>query len=165
MRYLFLLRHANALAAKPDKKRALDEKGVNQARQLGIYLSKQPRINLIKLSDATRTEQTFEQLIKTLGYSPKSQGISSLYNATPDQILQELRKTDDNVNNLMIIGHNPGITMVAQLLNINMEAKWASLITENQPTAKVTIIKSEADSWQNFTKFNNQIIDVYWPEQ
>ena len=65
----------------------------------------------------------------------------------------------------MIIGHNPSIMMVAQLLNINIEAKWISSIFESHPAAKVTVIKSEADSWQSFTKFNNQIVDIYWPEQ
>jgi phosphohistidine phosphatase len=165
MRYLSLLRHANAPASKPDKKRILDEKGINQARQVGVYLSRQPQIDLIKLSDATRTKQTFNQLIKTLGYTPESQETLSLYNVTPEQILKEILETNDNVSNLMIIGHNPSIMMVAQLLNINIEAKWISSIFESHPAAKVTVIKSEADSWQSFTKFNNQIVDIYWPEQ
>lgn len=165
MRYLFLLRHANSPTAKTDKSRTLDEKGINQAQQVGTYLKDQPKLDLVKLSDSLRTEQTYKHLLKTLEYTPENQKTSNLYNVAPEQILREIQETNGDVNNLMIIGHNPSIMMVTQLLNINMEAKWLGKIFESQPAAKITIIKSEADSWKTLTKFNNRIIDIYWPEQ
>ncbi len=165
MRYLYLLRHANALAGRLDKERALDHSGIEQARSVGLHLNQYPKIELIKTSDSKRTIQTYEHLLKTLNYKPNEIVKSSnLYNANADNIIAEIENTDSEINSLLLIAHNPGIMLVTQKLNLEVPSNLMTKFLESQSPAKLVIIQSESYYWENLTKFNNKILDIFWPK-
>jgi phosphohistidine phosphatase len=165
MRYLYLLRHTHAVSNAPGQERMLDKKGITQAEELAEYIRKYPKIDLVKSSESMRTQQTYEYLFKALGYNTDNYKTFNLVNASNEKVLSEILDTKDHVNNLMILGHYPGILLVTQLLNVSMEATWEPLIFENTHLGNIVVIKSDADKWENFTNSNNQIVDIHWPKQ
>ena len=65
---LFLIRHAKAHPGEPDEARALAEKGVEQAKRLGVTLSLHPTPPAVVLtSPLLRARQTAEAISRATG--------------------------------------------------------------------------------------------------
>ncbi|MHB2264778.1 SixA phosphatase family protein [Aliihoeflea sp. PC F10.4] len=104
---LYLLRHAKAGWARPGQRdfdRPLEPVGIEDARRLGATMRKDGRLpDRIVSSSSVRTRQTLEAL--ALEDVP-TEYLDSLYEATPVQTLDIIRKQETN-GGLMIVGHNP----------------------------------------------------------
>lgn len=119
VRTLCLLRHAKA--EKPDLQdyqRHLTGEGRKQANRLGKYLHKQGvTLDLVLTSQAPRALETAQILCHHLQV-PDDQLIADrhLYGTTPSDWLEQVRAAPDKVHSMLIVGHNPEMSMLAQQL-------------------------------------------------
>ena len=118
---LLLVRHADSIAAEVGEKdieRELSPKGYQDATRLGHYLYEQQQdIDLMLVSTAQRAQRTAEILIEQMHYSDhKLQLSDDLYQASVRSMLELINQQPDSIDQLMIIGHNPTLTYLAEYL-------------------------------------------------
>ena len=121
MKRLTLMRHANAQWKDPqisDFDRPLNRRGTSEAEAMSRRLIELKLIPTVLLtSSARRAQQTADIVARELGMSARSmRSDESLYLAQVADILKVIQTIGPRIPHLMIIGHNPGITEVANLL-------------------------------------------------
>ena len=124
MKRLTLMRHGNAQWKDPqisDFDRPLNRRGHSEAEAMGRRLLELQLVPTILLtSNARRAIQTADIIARALGISARNvRRVEPLYLAPADDILQMIQSTGPRIPHLMIVGHNPGLSEVAQLLAPN----------------------------------------------
>jgi phosphohistidine phosphatase len=120
-RTLMLLRHAKAEQApgKLDHARELAPRGRRDAIAVGLWLgdaSPGVVLDLVLCSTSERTRQTLDGL-RAGGASVQEMRFDArIYNAGAASLLSVLREVPDSVNAVLMIGHGPGIPMLATAL-------------------------------------------------
>ena len=145
MKRLSLLRHAKSSwndSNLKDRDRPLNKRGKRDAPYMGgRLLARQLRPSLIISSPAVRAVTTARCIADALGYPFEFvQREANLYLAAPRIILEVIAAQEDTFNDLLLVGHNPGLTDI-----INELLPEFSL--DNLPTAGIVCVDSEADSW------------------
>lgn len=148
MKWVYVLRHAKSSWAKrgqADRKRPLAPRGRRDAARVGAFLEAQ-RIapDLVLCSSARRTRETLELLEPSLGGTP-SLIEDDLYGASREQLLERLRKLPDDVDSVLLIGHNPGVQEL--VLGMTHEGEARERVESKFPTAALAAIRVPADSW------------------
>jgi len=118
---LTLMRHANAQWKDPqvsDFDRPLNRRGTSEAEAMSRRLIELKLIPTILLtSSARRAQQTADIVARELGVLPRNmRSEESLYLAPVADILRVIQTTGPRIPHLMIVGHNPGMTEIANLL-------------------------------------------------
>lgn len=158
MKRLTLVRHAKsswAAPASPDRDRALADRGERDARKMGRRLvARKARPSLIVSSPAIRAHSTAKAIAAALKYPLEFLQLEEgLYLAGPDGIMEIIEQQRDDFSDLMIVGHNPGMTdLINQLL--------PELELDNLPTGGVVATESDADCWARFG--DGQVRLVYY---
>ncbi|MEQ8715152.1 MAG: histidine phosphatase family protein [Cyclobacteriaceae bacterium] len=144
MKTLILVRHAKSSWDYPqlsDFDRPLNGRGKRDAPRMGRYLAERDiHADLIVSSPANRaitTARTIQEYL--VSPMPRIAEEPSLYHASAATILRVVQAQPDDVNSLMIFGHNPGFTDCANQLS-------GSYI-ENIPTCGVVGIEFDVNSW------------------
>jgi phosphohistidine phosphatase len=113
------MRHAKAEQAGPtDFERPLAARGRRDGAAAGAWLSAQgfaPEHALV--SAALRTEQTWEAVASGAGWSLDPELDRGLYAAGPESALDLLRLVPSEVSSLIVVGHNPTMAVLAQVLD------------------------------------------------
>lgn len=73
--------------------------------------------DLALVSSAVRTANTWKEVSRSLAGDVRLESSPSLYAAEPDSALDLIRNTANDVNGLLVIGHNPTMGVLAQLLD------------------------------------------------
>ncbi|HWI44169.1 MAG TPA: histidine phosphatase family protein [Nocardioides sp.] len=118
-RTLVVIRHAKAESMAPtDAERSLTERGRADARALGALLRDDGlNVEAALVSDATRARETWEQLAGAAGWDLPPQIDGSLYSADEDGVLERVREVPGDVRTVVVVGHNPTVSMLVQLLD------------------------------------------------
>jgi phosphohistidine phosphatase len=149
VKQLILFRHAKSSwsdSSQPDIERPLSERGERDAPRMGGRLrARQARPELLLTSPAIRAARTAHLLARSMGYSRELiRSQESLYLATPDEILDVIAAQDNDVDCLLVIGHNPGLTELTNRL-------LPDLALDNLPTSgAVAIVCGAASVWAAF---------------
>jgi len=149
MRTLVIMRHAKAEASAPtDIERRLTDRGHADAQQTGAWLAQQevaPDDALV--SGAARTSQTWEDVATGAGWELEiAQHLDALYAAGTDAALDLIRETDASVGTLVVIGHNPTVGMLAQLLDDgDGDEEAGNALVSGFPTAAVAVFSVDGD--------------------
>jgi phosphohistidine phosphatase len=121
-RTLVLVRHAKAehVQGKPDHDRELAPRGRRDARAIGHWLSEPLHavvLDLVLCSTSERTRQTLDA-VRAGGASVKDvvRFDERIYDASAATLLDVLREVPDSVNSVLMIGHAPGIPVLATAL-------------------------------------------------
>ncbi len=113
------MRHAKAeQAGQTDFQRVLADRGVADATAAGRWLSGlglSPDHALV--SAASRTRQTWSLVAEAAGWSTEAVFDTGLYGAGPETVLDLLRETPSRAATAVVIGHNPTVAHLAQLLD------------------------------------------------
>ena len=148
-RRLLLVRHAKACEdqGRGDHARPLSPQGIEQAQALGAWLeTAQAWPDQVLCSTAARTRQTLE----TFGKSLPTLWIDSLYLASAGEMVHQLRRLPDTVQDVMIVGHNPGIPAVLALLTGSYaEESDADRLLLSFPTAGCAALSFTLDHWRD----------------
>jgi phosphohistidine phosphatase len=124
LKRLTLMRHGNAEWKDRDISdfdRPLNRRGISEAEAMGRRLLELQLVPTSLLSsNARRAEQTAELIARELNISGRNvRAEESLYLAEPAEILRIVRSTGPRILHLMLVGHNPGLSEVANLLAPN----------------------------------------------
>jgi phosphohistidine phosphatase len=118
-RRLVVMRHAKAEQDGPtDFDRPLASRGHRDAEAAGAWLASQgvsPDHALV--SAALRTQQTWESVASGAGWSLSPDFDRGLYAAGPESALDIVRLVPASVDSLLVIGHNPTVAVLAQVLD------------------------------------------------
>ncbi|WP_189129780.1 SixA phosphatase family protein [Wenjunlia tyrosinilytica] len=117
-RRIVLLRHAKAdWPSVPDHERPLAERGRRDAPAAGRWLAGtgiEPDLALC--STSVRTRETWKLVVHELEHRPRTVYEERLYEASLGDLLALLAEQDDDVTDLVVVGHNPGMHALADAL-------------------------------------------------
>lgn len=118
-RTLILMRHASAESTPAtDELRELTPDGRRDAVAAGGWLADEGYvIDRVLVSSATRARQTWEAVAEGGGFAAEVEYDGSLYAGGPETVHDLIRLVDDDVETLLVIGHNPTVASLAQLLD------------------------------------------------
>lgn len=123
-RTLTLVRHAKAehVQGKPDHDRELAPRGRRDAHAIGVWLSdpSHPVVHELTLcSTSERTRQTLDGIRAGGATVNGTRFDERIYDASAAGLLEVLREVPDTVSSVLIIGHAPGIPVLATSLAHN----------------------------------------------
>lgn len=144
LRRLTLLRHAKSSWADgdlPDRDRPLNDRGERDAPMMGARMrARGARPTLILTSPALRARRTAQIIAREINYPQEFlQREAELYLAPPDGITAVIARQDDSFRDMVVCGHNPGLTELANRLT------GAGI--DNVPTCGMVVVELELDSW------------------
>ncbi|MEH0938452.1 SixA phosphatase family protein [Micromonospora psammae] len=129
-RTLVLLRHAKAEpgGSAPDTDRRLTARGHADAAAAGAWLARHVLLpDVVICSAARRTRQTWHGVALGMTGSPPEGGPAgpvpvvrfeaTAYEAQPEELLGLLRAVDPAVGTVLLVAHNPGISLLSALLD------------------------------------------------
>jgi phosphohistidine phosphatase len=147
MKTLYLMRHAKSDQSDHDvkeKKRSLTKKGERQATRMGEWAKEhQVTPNLILTSPAIRATQTAQLLIAAMGYTGELREVGDFYMAEADEMIDVLKGLADEVNAVMIVGHNPGLESLIPMFTKKVTAL---------PTASIACLELPIEHWGELKK-------------
>ena len=166
-RTLWLLRHAKAVADPPagedDFDRVLAPRGRRDAEALGRLLTGrgstsgtgsgpggEPLPQLALVSPAARTMATADLVLAGLVPAPRRLAPDDLYGADPEDVLRHLRRLDDDVASVMVVGHNPTAQALALgLLDRDHKESRDLVVRRGFPTCALGIYRLGIARWAN----------------
>jgi phosphohistidine phosphatase len=152
MKTLLLLRHAKSSwddDSLPDHRRPLAPRGRRAAPAVAEHLRRLDVLpDLVLSSTSQRTRQTIELALEELD-EPMVEFDEALYLAGPSQMLRSIRATDDHVDTLMMVGHNPGMHEIAIALTDRDPSTAAARLDAKFPTAAVAVVEFDVDRWED----------------
>ncbi|MEM9494627.1 MAG: histidine phosphatase family protein [Pseudomonadota bacterium] len=152
MKRLSLLRHAKSAWDDPnleDVDRPLNGRGRKAAPLIGAALHADwGAPDQILCSVAERTRETCSRVCATFKTTPPVKFIDRLYLASPAEIMAEVARTPDDLNHLLVIGHNPGLEMIALELAKQSNEPDATRMRTKFPTAGLAQFEIDAKRWK-----------------
>ena len=142
-RRLIVMRHAKSAAGglgTSDHERILTDRGQREATEIAerlVELGWTP--HLVVSSDAMRTRQTWEAMEPHFDPVPEVRWDPELSLAGVDAVQRSLVQLDDDITDVLVLGHNPG---------------WQAVISyfagrqERLTTANAALLHATSDSWR-----------------
>ena len=148
LRHIVVIRHAKSSWDDPslaDHDRPLSKRGRNALSRLRDHIEGlELRPDLVMCSSSRRTRETLAGIRAAFGQGARVESDSSLYGAGAERLVTELRRLDDQVTNVVLIGHNPGVADLVDLLAAASAPGGAAI--DKFPTAAVAVL-SVAGPW------------------
>ena len=147
MRQVTLIRHAQAHRAVEDQSdfsRALDAQGRAEIQLMAVHLREQGLSpSHLFHSSAQRTTQTAQILALTLGLTAgQVSAHDELYLADAQTLLNALQRTPDAIHHVALVGHNPGLSVLASRLDAQTDR-------DELPTAGVCALQFPLPNWSD----------------
>lgn len=161
MKTLLLLRHAKSSWSGDgvtDFDRLLNERGQKDAPRMGELLARQELVpDLIITSAAKRAAATAKRVAAAAGYEGEIRRSEQLYLAEPEDYITVARQVDDQVNCLLLVGHNPGIEELVEELGGQ---------AERMPTAALAFFRLPIDHWADLKPEQKyELVQVWRPRE
>ncbi|WP_345035202.1 histidine phosphatase family protein [Streptomyces sannanensis] len=162
-RRIVVLRHAKAdWSQESDHERPLAERGRKDAPIAGRRLAATGiTFDLALCSTATRTRETWKLAVPELAQRPRTVYEERLYEAGLGDILALLNEIPDEVKDLLLIGHNPGMHALADALAGRVEGDALARMTRGGfPTSAFAVV-GFSGSWKSVEHGVGTLVD-YW---
>jgi len=149
MKKLFIVRHAKSSWDYPeldDYDRPLNKRGKKNAPEMGKRLAiRNVKPDMILASPAKRAFATAKRIAEEISFPTKKiQREPLFYHGSVQNMIDVLKNVDDKIGTLMMFGHNPGLTDLANVLT--------GSDIYNIPTCGVVEIEFNVDSWRKIGK-------------
>jgi phosphohistidine phosphatase len=132
MKTLYLMRHAKSSWKDNklmDHERPLKKRGRKDAAGMGGLLSSKKRTpDIIYSSTAERARETAGIMAEKSGYIGEVHFDQKLYLAEPDTLVAFIHQAPDDAESILLVGHNPGMEALAQVLSGKIVALPAAAI-------------------------------------
>ena len=121
MKTLYVLRHARAkFSDNGDKNRPLSYDGELEAHKLGKELkARKVNFNHIITSTAKRALQTTDIICHEIANGVAIEFNDNFYTCTTSEAIEILNKTNENIDSLLVVGHNPQWSNLVNILSGN----------------------------------------------
>jgi phosphohistidine phosphatase len=158
---LLILRHAKSSWKDlhlADHDRPLNKRGKKDAPRMGQLLLDEGLLpDLIISSTAKRARNTVEGLLEGSGYSPEVQYTRDFYHGYTDTFIDILGALDDKYEQVMIVGHNPGLEELLEVLTGDYE---------RVPTAALAQVQLPIHSWADLgDEPQGELVAVWRPKE
>ncbi|MFF8292346.1 SixA phosphatase family protein [Streptomyces sp. NPDC016309] len=162
-RRIVLLRHAKAdWPQVSDHERPLAERGRKDAPVAGRRLAETGiAFDLALCSTAVRTRETWKLAVQELPQRPKTVYEERLYEASPGEIIALLNETPEDVNDLVVIGHNPGMHAVADALAGSADGDTLARMNQGAFPASAFAVVGFSGSWKSVEHGVGKLLS-YW---
>ncbi|HVV24762.1 MAG TPA: histidine phosphatase family protein [Pseudonocardiaceae bacterium] len=130
MRTLVVLRHAKSAwpEGTDDRERPLADRGRRDAPAAGRWLRGRVPVDLVVCSPALRTRQTWDLVAAELDGTPEFRVDDRVYDAFVEELVDVVRDLPATAENVLLIGHNPGLTeLVHELSGSDFSLKTSSI--------------------------------------
>jgi len=159
MKTLLILRHAKSSwkdMSLTDHDRPLKKRGLRDAPRMGKLLREEGLVpDLILSSTAKRALKTAVLVADASGYEGDIDVQREFYPGYPDTYIDVLRETGDEVQIVMVVGHNPGLE---ELLDRLTEAG------EFLPTAALAQVTLPVQSWDELNyETSGEMVNLWLP--
>jgi len=165
VKILHLLRHAKSSWNEPeleDHERPLSPRGERNAAALAAAFSgMKVRPELVLCSTATRARATCAALSDVLPAGAIDYD-SSLYLASATALVARLRRIPEGVNELLLIGHNPGLEDLALLLIRHAPQQLRAKLSDKLPTGALLSLELDIDDWRLLGLDSARLVR-FWP--
>lgn len=162
MKRLCLLRHAKSDwgdPAKDDFDRPLNARGSKAAGFMAEYIARSPyKPDAILCSTAARATATCAPLCDALGKGVPVTYRDELYHAMPDVMLDEIRAAPDDAETLLVVGHNPGMVLLAMALAEDPDDETALRVAHGVPTGGFIVFELPIDHWSEIAEGEGRTI-------
>lgn len=150
MKTLLIMRHGKSSWKHKDladHERPLAKRGVRDSGMMGEFIrEKELTPQLILSSTAVRTIQTAQIFSEVDGFHGNTIALDSLYLAEAEIYVQELKKLSDEYERVMVIGHNPGLETLLQMITGRIEALPTGVIAYvSLPISKWAELEGDAE--------------------
>lgn len=162
MKTLYLMRHAKSSWDNPDLKdfdRPLNSRGQKDAPKMGKRLAtKKVAPDLLLSSPANRAFTTASIIAQHINYPPNNiKTDKGIFHADLEELLTILRSQDSSVGSLMLFGHNPGFTDLANFLT-NEDI-------ENIPTCGILAVNFDILDWKKVGETKGEVLFYDYPKK
>ncbi|MAT39762.1 MAG: phosphohistidine phosphatase [Ectothiorhodospiraceae bacterium] len=162
MKKLIIARHAKSSwsdAALTDFERPLNKRGRRDAPFMGKLLAKQQIVpECIVSSPANRALTTARILAENMDFPLDHIRVEEeLYESGLKDYVRAIHSIDCDVNTVMIVGHNPTITMFAEHLSDHD--------FENIPTCGIVILQFDMGSWSEIEQHTGEVLSFEFPKK
>jgi phosphohistidine phosphatase len=150
MRRLILLRHTKSdwPNGMVDHDRPLARRGRRAAPLLGRVLIERGYVpDKVLVSTAQRTMETWALASAGLIQFPPATPEPRIYEAAPHVLANVIRETDDDVQTLLLVGHNPGIEVLAHDLIAEGPVDQRQRLSRKYPTGGLAVIACTIARW------------------
>ncbi len=162
MKTLYIVRHAKSNwdeRSVSDHDRKLNARGLRDAPLMGETLNnKGYHPNIICSSSANRALSTAKIIAEKIGYPTDNIVVTKeIYDATTNDLVNLINTFDDRYESVMLFGHNPGFTVLANLL--------ADKYIDNMPTCAAAVIELNIESWKSTASDCGKLIAFEYPKK
>ncbi|MFC9594146.1 SixA phosphatase family protein [Streptomyces sp. NPDC056944] len=164
-RRIVLLRHAKAdWNDESDHERPLAERGRKDAPVAGRKLADSGiTFDLALCSTAARTRETWKLAVHELPVRPKTVYEERIYEASLGELIALINETPDSVNDLLLIGHNPGMHALADALTGESEGDVLPRMNRSGfPTSAFAVVTFDG-SWKSVEHGVGRLVDFWTP--
>jgi phosphohistidine phosphatase len=160
MKTIYIVRHAKSSwddFTLSDHNRPLNKTGIKKTARIVAYLKKNNiHPELFVSSSAVRAKTTAFQIAEGLGY-PLDKVIvdEAIYHADEDDIFAILFGLPDEIDSVMLFGHNPTLTY---FVNNFLQPE-----IDNLPTTGVVSVSFKTDKWEKIAETKYQLNFVVFP--
>lgn len=161
MKTLYIVRHAKSSWADPgqaDFDRPLNDRGKKDAPRMGKRLKERSILpDLLLSSPAKRALSTCKKIAAAIGYAEgRIKTDKRLYHASSETLLDIVQNLSDKLNDVMIFGHNPGLTdFVNDVLDSSIS---------NIPTCGVVAGRFTVNSWRDVENGAGELLFFDFPK-
>jgi phosphohistidine phosphatase len=148
-RQLVLIRHSKAAEGDVDSKRPLAPRGKKDAAAIGRLLKELGiAADRVVVSPAVRARQTWEAAQAQTGGKPELVVDDRIYANTVAHLLVTIRQTPEEVEHLVVVGHNPSMGgLAADLDDGTGGAPFRAALAKSFPTSGVCVFEVPS-GWQ-----------------
>jgi phosphohistidine phosphatase len=162
MKEVFILRHAEAVNAKnntTDFDRQLSNDGILEARQLGKKCYEMHLLPSVIYSSSARRALTTAIIFGEETNFPQDKIVvlPKLYDIYPDQLMDIIVETSDDFSKVMVVGHNPVLSVFLNLYTIE------GIV--NLPTGTLVQVEyPNNETWQSIKEAKGNIKAIWKPQ-
>lgn len=161
MKTLLVLRHAKSSWADntlSDHDRPLKGRGKRDAPRMGRLIREEGLVpDLIISSSARRAYSTAQLLADECGYESEIEVTRDFYHAAPETYLEYVAFLPEDVNVVMVVGHNPGVEDLVE----EFSDSW-----QRMPTAALAVIQLDVTRWGDLTsETEGRLVNLWIPRE
>ena len=160
MKKIYLVRHAKSSWDNPslgDIDRPLNQRGRKSAPLMGHRLAERGvSVDLIISSPANRARSTAEYIASAIGYDIDAIEINNLiYFEGASTMLDVIQQTSEDIQSLMIVGHNPDMSSLFHTLSDSRGM--------DMPTCAVASLEFDGE-WSELEQNSAELIEYDFPK-